>query len=71
MFKLMAEFEGEFKEFLGTFSSMEEAEKFIVDYDNSGDSRLEGADCVLTNEDTAEQWLYTDRWEKLEDGLLE
>lgn len=71
MYHLYAEYEGDFKKFLGDFLSMEKAEQFIVDYDNSGGSDLEGADCVLTNEETGEQWLYTDKWEVLEDGLLQ
>jgi hypothetical protein len=64
-YKLYAEWEIHMEDHLGDFDTMEAAEKRVVELENL--ESLIGAEIVLHEVETGKQWLYTDRWEPLED----
>jgi len=67
MFKLYAEWEVHMEDFLGDFESKEAAAAWIDKKDDEPGCPYMGAELVLVNTETKEKWLYTDKWEVLED----
>ena len=65
--RLYAEYEIYMETPLGVFASKEEAEKKIEELKNGNGENIEGADMILKDDVAGETWLFTDKWEPIED----